>query len=443
MIGKTKATILSLALAATFLPASLEAEETREQRVFPALVRVTASEQNRNGVPFSDSATGFVISKSGHLLTVHHVLTKLNDIKPDTLRFKLQLGPAIEDTDSSAIVLSDPIADLLVLKIPSPTNDRKALCFLPRSGDGDLLVNDTRIYSSGYPNGLPYLNVQGLIGAFDGPGNTWLTNLPIYPGQSGSPIYTASGQVMGIAKGEHGQLPGTYVFIPISNIRAQLANFLTDCPTPNVNIFVQGPQTIDISVAAASLPTLSECVFVGKKSAVASTRVEDAPFGRDVLAKIESATLGQPPIALITQATLNVQSNCPVLREAGVYYGLITRTVASGQRVTIGPIFKLDYAGDTFYWGQIAAAQTPAPSETDNKIKLLYAARDLCAGVIAKFANSPDPDAEISYEHGKFKVVRAKSSLTILENNVPVAEVGKFNYSDYNACTQTILQGAK
>jgi hypothetical protein len=75
--------------------------------------------------------------------------------------------------------------------------------------------------------------------------------------------------------------------------------------------------------------------------------------------------------------------------------------------------------------------------------KVLYAARDVCVGVIAKFANSPDPETEITYDQGKFKVVRSKSGVTILEDNVPITQMQKFDYANYNECLKEAISGAK
>src|ERR1043165_9830331 len=69
-----------------------------------------------------------------------------------------------------------------------------------------------------------------------------------------------------------------------------------------------------------------------------------------------------------------------------------------------------------------------AQQTTADKTRLLYAARDVCVGVLAKWANTPDPDGEISYDQGKFKVVRSKSGITVFENNVEIGQLSKFDY---------------
>jgi Trypsin-like peptidase domain len=333
-------------------------DDSREARVFPTLARVIASGQDANGVPYSSSGTGFVTTKFGHLVTVQHLLDPLGSIRPATLAFEVRLGAETAKLDSSAILLRDVIADLLVLKMPSPISDRKWLCVLPKNEEGDLQINETRIFSSGFPSAVPYINTQGLISTFDGPGNTWLTSLPIYGGQSGSPIYTASGQVLGIAKGEQQLMPGMYAFIPISNIRSQVANFTSDCQTPNSNITVKGPQIVDASVMA-SLPPASECVFLGKLSALKSQKADDAPFGTATLARFaqgkrQNSGLLPDPISIVATTDVNVRSNCPVLKGKDAFYGSVTRTIKAGQNVSINAYLTLNYSEDTFFWGQLS-----------------------------------------------------------------------------------------
>ncbi len=86
----------------------------------------------------------------------------------------------------------------------------------------------------------------------------------------------------------------------------------------------------------------------------------------------------------------------------------------------------------------LATNPAGADSTTADKIKLMLAARDVCTGIFPKFANTPDTDGEISYDQGKFKVVRAKSSVTVFEDNVQLAQVSKFDFANYNLCVEKL-----
>jgi hypothetical protein len=82
------------------------------------------------------------------------------------------------------------------------------------------------------------------------------------------------------------------------------------------------------------------------------------------------------------------------------------------------------------------AAATDTGTGKDYRLTL-YAARDLCVGPIAKFANTPDPEGEVSFDEGKFKVVRAKGSVTIFEDSDKI-EISKFDYSNYKECIEKL-----
>lgn len=75
------------------------------------------------------------------------------------------------------------------------------------------------------------------------------------------------------------------------------------------------------------------------------------------------------------------------------------------------------------------------PTE-EQRIRRQYAARDLCVGPIAKFANTPDPESAVSYDQGKFKIIRSKEGITVLEDNIQIAKFDKFDYSNYVLCLE-------
>jgi hypothetical protein len=83
----------------------------------------------------------------------------------------------------------------------------------------------------------------------------------------------------------------------------------------------------------------------------------------------------------------------------------------------------------------MVSAVLAEPTE-EQRIRRNYAARDLCLGPIAKFANTPDPESAVSYDQGKFKIIRSKQGITVLEDNVQIAQFSKFDYSQYRECLE-------
>ncbi|MBR0941584.1 hypothetical protein [Bradyrhizobium liaoningense] len=95
------------------------------------------------------------------------------------------------------------------------------------------------------------------------------------------------------------------------------------------------------------------------------------------------------------------------------------------------------------YWSIFLASFAIQSQAVADNTKAVYAARDVCVGIAAKFANTPDPDSEITYDQGKFKVVRAKSGVTVFEDSVVISQMPKFDYGNYTQCLKEMAQGAK
>ena len=92
----------------------------------------------------------------------------------------------------------------------------------------------------------------------------------------------------------------------------------------------------------------------------------------------------------------------------------------------------------------VMAAPTAAQNADDN-IRVLYAARDLCVGVLAAYANAPDKNAEISFDQGEFKVTIKEKGIgvTVLQGSKVFAEVPKFDYASYTACLDNMTKSVK
>lgn len=348
--------------------------EERDKRIIPALVKIQASGQDRNGVPKSETFTGFVSSRFGHIITAYHGLGAILEHSKEaknTFKLKLQIGAEIIEQTQSGIVFPGVLGDIAVLNFPSPSANRKFLCFLPRRAEESLRVNDTRIYSSGFPLTESFLyGTGGIINSMN-TGAFWLTDLKMYPGISGSPIYTSAGQVIGIAQGEYGTLPGTYAFIPPSIIRSNISGFINNCPKEfeNVNESVNKPIDDDtkyrIAVATSYQPKATECIFLGKRSAIQSRAIRDAPFGIDLISVLDKympkRTTSLEPLQVKWELTriyakydVNVRSTCPYVNSIGKEFnGSITSVLHMGKSVDVNFYLAIPKDDDIYFWGQL------------------------------------------------------------------------------------------
>jgi hypothetical protein len=207
-------------LAGGLLPSA--AQDASDAVVFDrlrdSLVFLAAEGETETGVPMRSTATGFFVGNGGRILTVYHLVAKLGNVRPDTIRIEARKRTKSAPPIPADIVDADNIRDLLVLDIEDGEAGRAA-CVDLTSGTPGL---GARILSSGFPEVLPYIAASGTIISPDGPNGTWVTDIPFHAGQSGSPIFRQDARVVGLAKGQMQALdstpiPGLYIALPISD----------------------------------------------------------------------------------------------------------------------------------------------------------------------------------------------------------------------------------
>jgi hypothetical protein len=98
------------------------------------------------------------------------------------------------------------------------------------------------------------------------------------------------------------------------------------------------------------------CIFLGKRSALATGKPEDMPFGRDVLRRISSRAVNDNFAGTTVSASTNVaiRSGCPLVQPDGVaFYESVIGSLRPGKRALIKSVNSLEYLNDTFYWAVV------------------------------------------------------------------------------------------
>lgn len=135
--------------------------------------------------------TGFIIDKSGLIITNNHVVERADEIKvrlTDNREFK------------ATVIGRDPKTDLALIKISSPFEKLPVLLL----GDSDKIRVGDWVLAIGNPFGLEHTVTKGIISATgrvigSGPYDNFLqTDAPINPGNSGGPLINLRGEVVGI-----------------------------------------------------------------------------------------------------------------------------------------------------------------------------------------------------------------------------------------------------
>lgn len=158
--------------------------EDISRKCAPAVVTILTL--NENYEPIS-SGTGFFVNRQGHVVTNHHVLAgAFMAIARTTDR---RTGEILE------IIKDDPDLDLLVAKTSLQNTSPLVL------GDSDRIRAGEAVFALANPGGFQVTLYKGVISAIRKAGHMELIQMtvPVSPGCSGAPIFTLSGEVIGVA----------------------------------------------------------------------------------------------------------------------------------------------------------------------------------------------------------------------------------------------------
>ena len=150
--------------------------------------------------------TGFNISKNGLIITNYHVVNNMN---PITVTF-----PKGELLNAS-IIVSDPDLDLAILQVKG-----EDLPFLTLSKPDEWHKQD-HIYVIGNPLFHNQIVNEGKILDGSDPNGVLMLSAPIYKGNSGSPVISSKGDVIGVVFAKSMEEPIGYA-IPIEKVLEKL-----------------------------------------------------------------------------------------------------------------------------------------------------------------------------------------------------------------------------
>lgn len=169
-------------------------ESAQLYKVYPKLGK---KKKTKTG-EWAGNGSGLIISKSGYIVTNHHVIEGADDIEVEF----------IIDGDvkkfNAEIVQSDKINDLAIIKIFDMNFD--GLDDLPYNFKTRSSDVGTKVYAFGYPMALSLMGKEikitdGIISSksgFDGDITTYQITAPIQGGNSGGPLFDEKGNFLGI-----------------------------------------------------------------------------------------------------------------------------------------------------------------------------------------------------------------------------------------------------
>ncbi|MDK8099350.1 S1C family serine protease [Winkia neuii] len=206
-VGVVKATSNSLGASVATQASVSQAKNTKAtdwetvaKKVTPAVVAIQVSD----GQSAADGS-GVIFDSAGHILTNHHVIA--NAAQGGRIAVTTASGEIFE----AEVVGTDPTTDLAVLKPINPPKDLQ----MAKLGASSGLTVGQPVAAIGNPLGYSSTMTTGVISALDRPvsvqqessgfkrGEQVVTNAiqvdaAVNPGNSGGPLFNASGEVIGI-----------------------------------------------------------------------------------------------------------------------------------------------------------------------------------------------------------------------------------------------------
>jgi Trypsin-like peptidase domain/Pentapeptide repeats (8 copies) len=190
----------------------------------------------------SVQGTGFVVSKSGYVLTAAHLFRdwqqQIDVEKQKTVIIgSLKDKPGFVRGESPLVLnivdLGDPdIRDVALLKLPQPSSPNEgyepALICMRDSSDTQPGEN---FEAFGFPLNQNFQGVDGKLGTQNARAGRWAAATPFTYGMSGGPVYGKHGSVIGLVEG--GLDMAANWITPIQHARSQLLTAgYEDCPSP-------------------------------------------------------------------------------------------------------------------------------------------------------------------------------------------------------------------
>lgn len=202
-------------------PTTAWSQQNAHVTVAPSVVHLALTYTRQEGAgerKIVDQGTGFFVSPDGTILSTYRLVEGYVADHGSNLQIRVTIGgpPGQQGTDTIDGTLVDfsQSYDLLVLKIrpsadmpPPPVKLGRSRTIEPGAG----------LFTSGFNDADPF-SLEGSLANRVGPagvGYLWQLQMPVAPGQSGSPVYLSDGTVVGVLKGNSAAANGIGFMVPI------------------------------------------------------------------------------------------------------------------------------------------------------------------------------------------------------------------------------------
>jgi S1-C subfamily serine protease len=288
------------------------------ERISPSVVKIEVAQatKSRSGEPRErqGGGSGFVFTPDGLILTNSHVVhdaTRITVSLPDGRRFPAQT------------VGDDPATDLAVIRLAVPNHEALALT-AAQLGDSQRLRVGQLAIAVGNPYGFQYTVTAGVVSALGRSLRSYSgrliedviqTDASLNPGNSGGPLVSSDGQVVGVNTATIMGAQGLCFAIGINTAKFVAGKLLREGRIRRSFIGVEA-QTVPLHRRLVRFYDLSQ------ESGVAVTSVEEGPARQAGLREgdVIIAFDGNPVAGvddlhrLLTDAKVGVSTELTVLR---------------------------------------------------------------------------------------------------------------------------------
>jgi S1-C subfamily serine protease len=226
-----------LALLDAYSGAVVEAVD----RVGPSVVKIDAQEPTRPGVPAGErtgTGSGLIVSPDGLVLTNSHVVARAA-----SLRVTLDDGREFV----ARLIGHDPDTDLAVIRTEARDLPFQAL------GDSGMLRPGQVAIAIGSPYGFQHTVTAGVISALGRALRSQTgrlmehliqTDAALNPGNSGGPLVTSAGEVVGVNTAAIAGVQGISFAVPTSTARVVIGALLRDGRVRRSYIGISGQDAV-------------------------------------------------------------------------------------------------------------------------------------------------------------------------------------------------------
>jgi hypothetical protein len=163
--------------------------------VRPSVVYLTLSGFSDAG-SVETSGTGVVVTSDGLALTSYHILEPILATQQEGRELRARLGFKTGQEHTFTIVNADKDRDFALIKLSDGLGDFAAVCF-----STERFHRGLDVFTTGFPEIFPVLDLRGPIASFDGERGTIVAQFGAPAGMSGSPVFQEDGVVRGFVKG--------------------------------------------------------------------------------------------------------------------------------------------------------------------------------------------------------------------------------------------------